>query len=146
MTSATLRLPAQVGHLTEAVAFVEQWVDHAELAADKKFCVTLAMEEAFINICHYAYPDQDGTVQLLCSLEKDFFIVELSDAGPPFDVLSIDSPDLEAGLMERKVGGLGIHFIRTLSDEVSYQRLAGHNILRMQFARSPGVASCNPNK
>lgn len=75
-----------------------------------------------------------------------FFIVELSDAGPPFDVLSIDSPDLEAGLMERKVGGLGIHFIRTLSDEVSYQRLAGHNILRMQFARSPGVASCNPNK
>lgn len=135
MTSATLRLPARIEHLAEAITFVEQWVDQAGLAADKKFCATLATEEAFMNICHYAYPDEGGVVQLFCALEKDFFIVELSDTGQPFNVLSIDSPDLEADIMERKVGGLGIHFIRTLSDGVRYQRQDEHNILRMQFAR-----------
>ena len=36
-------------------------------------------------------------------------------------------------IMEREIGGLGVHFIRNLVEEVSYRRENGRNILRMKF-------------
>ena len=136
MPPNTLRIAARIEHLPEAVAFVEENADHFSLNPDKKFASTLALEEAFVNICLHAYPNQDGVVELTCGLEDGLFIVEISDTGVAFNLLSLPEPDLSSDLMERKIGGLGVYFIRTLSDEVSYRRREGHNVLRMCFGRA----------
>ena len=48
------------------------------------------------------------------------FIVTIRDRGKPFDPSSVPPPDLEADLDKRRVGGLGIYFMRKLMDEVNY--------------------------
>ena len=54
-----------------------------------------------------------------------------TDDAPPFDPLSLAAPDLAAGLDERSMGGLGIHLVRELVDEVSYRRVDGRNELTL---------------
>ena len=43
--------------------------------------------------------------------------------------LASKTPDFQCGIEECKIGGLGIHLIKKLMDDVQYQRLADKNIL-----------------
>lgn len=56
--------------------------------------------------------------------------VEVVDDGPPFDPTAAAAPDTGLPLEERDVGGLGIHLVRKLADEVAYDRRGGRNRLR----------------
>lgn len=136
MPPARLCIAARVECLPEVVAFVEAEADRFGLDAKKRFGLTLALEEAFVNICHHAFPEWAGEAELACDHEDDVFILEIADTGVPFDLLSLPPPDLTADVMTRSIGGLGVHFIRTFSDQVSYHREAGRNILRMGFHRA----------
>lgn len=133
MTWDRLHIQAQVEHLAEAVTFVESAAAQCGLSPKKQFAATLAMEEAFVNICNHAYPQQGGTAEVGCGMEEGVFVLEISDGGVPFDLLSLPPPELGADVMERKIGGLGVHFIRTLADRVSYRRHEERNILRICF-------------
>ena len=136
MELGTLCTAARVEHLNQAVAFVDERAEQCGLEPKKKFGALLALEEAFVNICRYAYPQGEGDVVLTCGSDGELFVLELSDTGAPFDLLSLPEPDLTLDIMERKIGGLGVHFIRKLSDSVSYRREQNRNILRMAFKRA----------
>ena len=136
MASARLRIAARVERLPEAVAFVEEQADRFGLGPKKLFGLTLALEEAFVNICHHAFPSEEGEAELACDGVGEVFVLEVADTGTPFDLLALPIPDLTADVMERRIGGLGVYFIRTFSDSVSYHREAGRNILRMSFNRA----------
>lgn len=122
---------AELENLPLATGFVEQRADHLGLAAKKKFGLLLALEEAFVNICSYAYPDGEGEVELGCGADEQDFVLEIADKGRPFDILALPEPDTSLDVTERGIGGLGVYFIRRLTDQVSYRRQRGRNILRM---------------
>lgn len=130
-----IRCAAKLGNLTLLTEFVERCADRFGLEARKKFGALLALEEAFVNTCSYAYPDGEGEVELCCGADGDAFVLELADQGLPFDVLSLPDPDVTSDVMDRAIGGLGVHLIRELSDQVSYRRENGRNVLRMLFRR-----------
>ncbi len=136
----TLIRTASVGNLETVIGFVERRADHFGLNQNKKFGLLIAIEEAFVNICHYAYPDGVGEVELVCRRGVGSFEVEIADCGIPFDLLSLPDPDTTADIMERKIGGLGLYFIRKMTDEVSYRRENGRNILRLvlHIEKEPG--------
>lgn len=136
MMSGMRRYAACLANLEALTAFVEECAECVGLVDRVKSHVLLATEEAFVNICSHAYPEGGGEAEVLCLSEGGGLTLEISDWGIPFDVLSLPSPDTTAGIMERPIGGLGIHFIRTLSDEVSYRREKGRNTLRMVFGRA----------
>ena len=96
----------------------------------------LAVEEAVVNICLYAYEVPPG--ELLVSIEpgETRFVVELIDEGVPFDPLAVDQPDMRAGVEDRPIGGLGIFLVRRVMDEVSYLRDGTRNILRLVIFRT----------
>jgi len=124
-----------IDNLAPATEFVEECADRSGLHQRKKYALALVQEEAFVNICSYAYPEGTGNVEISCGVNGDFFVLEIADSGSPFDVLSLPDPDTTLGIMEREIGGLGVHFIRTLSDSVRYRRENGRNVLRMEFRR-----------
>jgi len=128
---------ARVESLSAANEFVEGCAERFGLDAQKKFGLLLVLEEAFVNICHYAYPDGTGDAEIACTGDGADFTLEITDSGAPFDILSLPEPDTSAPIMERQIGGLGIHFIRTLSDSVSYRHENDRNILKMVFRRMP---------
>lgn len=138
MDAGTLTRPARVEHLEEIAEFVEGHADRCALDPQKKFGLLLAIEEAFVNVCHYAYPDGRGEVELTCHCTANSLVVEVTDRGQPFDVLSLPDPDTKGDIMEREIGGLGVYFIRKMSDEVTYRRQDGCNILRIVARNGQG--------
>ena len=136
MTFDTLRCVATLENLNQVIEFVEEAADRFELAPKKKFGLLVAVEEAFVNVCHYAYPETEGDVSIACGTDNEAFVVEIADSGAPFDILSLPEPDTTSDIMDRQIGGLGVHFIRTLTDQVSYRRANGQNILKMVFLQT----------
>ena len=59
------------------------------------------------------------------------FLIEFIDTGRPFNILALPPPDLTADIDRRHVGGLGVLFIRTLMDHVTYRRDGNQNILQL---------------
>jgi serine/threonine-protein kinase RsbW len=92
----------------------------------------VALDEALDNIISYGYePGERSEIMVRLASATGEIVVEIEDAGRPFDPLQAPTPDLSGSLRERKVGGLGIHFIKNLVDEVTYDRIAGRNRLRL---------------
>ncbi len=70
---------------------------------------------------------------------------EIIDNGIPFNPLAQPEPDLTLPLEERKTGGLGIHFIRTVMTRLDYHRSDGRNHLKMVLQLSADPASKGDN-
>jgi anti-sigma regulatory factor (Ser/Thr protein kinase) len=92
--------------------------------------VNLALDEAITNIVFYAYDDADDhEITVRISLAHGMLTAELVDDGRAFDPLQVAAPNLAAPLEERAVGGLGIHLIRHLIDDIQYRREGDRNHL-----------------
>ena len=112
----------------EELGLREEWPDSLV------FKVNLVLEELGLNILSYggAGVDRSPEIEITLVSEDDSLTIEVSDDGRPFNPLE-DAlvPDVEALLDERSVGGLGVHLVRTMMDDLSYQRAEGRNLLKM---------------
>jgi anti-sigma regulatory factor (Ser/Thr protein kinase) len=116
----TERLTARVTEFGARHALPDRIVSH----------VNLALDEAITNIVFYAYDDADDhEIGVRISLAQGMLTAELVDDGRAFDPLQVAAPDLAAPLEERAVGGLGVHLMRHLVDDIQYRRDGGRNHL-----------------
>ena len=93
----------------------------------------LVLEEAFVNIIHYAYKDEkERPLEWQMTLEKGALKVVIKDWGVAFDPCSFQAKVAEeTPLQERAVGGLGIFFIKKIVDDMSYRRIDNCNELTL---------------
>lgn len=93
----------------------------------------LALEEHLTNVLSYAYTDAEAH-QLVLRLEvrQGEFVMEIADDGKPFNPLDRPAVDTSIPLEHRPIGGLGIHLLRNVMDEVRYQRTGNQNVLRLK--------------
>ena len=128
----TLKLPAKIEHLSQWRQFITQRAQAQGVSSKHLQRIELALEEALVNVCHYAYPSAPGEVEVVCTVDaQQRFIIEIVDRGIPFDPLSLPPPMFEDDLAHRRIGGLGVFLIRHLADEVAYRREDGRNILQL---------------
>jgi serine/threonine-protein kinase RsbW len=59
-------------------------------------------------------------------------VINIEDNGIPFNPLEKIDPDFPDNVESANIGGLGIHIIRKLMDNVSYERKQGKNKLSMR--------------
>lgn len=137
MDADKIVVAATVGRLREVIDFVERKAERFGLAPKKKMGALIAVEEVFVNICSYAFPQGEGAVEVSSTVQADTWALEIADAGRPFDPLALPDPDITADIAKRKIGGLGVYFIRSLSDDVGYRWENGRNIVRLEFKRPP---------
>jgi anti-sigma regulatory factor (Ser/Thr protein kinase) len=92
--------------------------------------LSVVLDELLANEISHGIAGRDARL-LTVEVELDDYrlAVTLTDDGPPFDPFSYAAPDTTLSVDERQIGGLGIHLVRELMDEVSYQRRAGHNVV-----------------
>ncbi len=94
--------------------------------------VNIALDELVTNIIRYAHDDgQVHHIAVRLVLAAGALEIEIIDDGRAFNPLDRPPPDLASPLEERPVGGLGIHFVRTLMHDVGYSRENGKNVMRM---------------
>ena len=97
-----------------------------------------ALEEHLANLMKYGYEDAaPHEILLRLSIVRDALQIEVEDDGKPFNPLDYPAPDTSIPLIDRPIGGLGVHLIRQFMDELSYRREAGHNIFQMQKRLQP---------
>jgi len=103
-----------------------------EMVADMQ----VALDEVLTNIREYAYTDNaEHKIHICLRVLDNVLEAVIEDDGAPFDPLAIPAPDVSTPLHQRRVGGVGIHFVRNLMDEVTYERAGERNrlVLRMRF-------------
>lgn len=121
-----VRLTLEPADLPESLDELETILTRHGLSESVRRDLRLIAEEAVTNVLKYA---SARTVELALELEAHEARLELRDDGLPFDPLDAPPPDLESPLEERPIGGLGIHLLRELADEIQYRRQAGFNFL-----------------
>jgi serine/threonine-protein kinase RsbW len=129
---ATMTLPARLPSVALGITFVANHASAAGLPPKRVAEIELVVEEALVNICHYAYRDTVGNVEVRCTWDGTHqFHIEIIDAGEPFNILTLPPPDPTATLDQRPVGGFGVMLIRSLVDNVGYHRDGSRNILQL---------------
>jgi serine/threonine-protein kinase RsbW len=133
MTAATGQYQDLI--LTEAA--VEPFVDAAALALALDdplvFKLRLILEELVVNALTHGGGAARARVQVQVTIrrEADKLRIEVQDDGVAFDPTAAESPDVGLSAEDRDIGGLGIHFVRQLTQEFSYERVGEFNRLSM---------------
>ena len=123
--------PASTGSLHDASAFIEAALEGVGCGMKTAIQISVAFEEIFVNIAHYAYPDAPGTVDICIEAAPDSISVQFIDSGIPFNPLLRPDPDITLSADERKIGGLGIFMVKKSMDSVAYEYKDGCNIFTM---------------
>lgn len=119
----------------EVIAFVEAELAAAGCPAEVQTDIDIAVEELFVNIASYAYPDGPGTAVIRMRTAGGAARITLIDSGKAFNPLAKPDPDLTLPAKKRKIGGLGIYIVKQSMDDIHYEYTDGKNVLtiRKQF-------------
>ncbi|MBR4577219.1 MAG: ATP-binding protein [Clostridia bacterium] len=127
-----IRIPARLEGMDLILAFVSLLLDANGCSTKARTQLRMAMEELFVNVTLYAYPDGNGWAEMRGSVDNGVATFEMIDGGRPFDPLAKEDPDIMLPGEERSIGGLGIYMVKTMMDEVNYEYRDGCNRLLMR--------------
>ena len=100
-----------VFRLAIKAGFVEEGADQ----------ISLAVDEACTNVIKHAHKfNARRMIDLAVIYDKKKIEIIITDKGKGFDPQKLPKPDLSRYIHEAKMGGLGIHLMKTLMDEVNY--------------------------
>lgn len=134
----TLRVPAKDEQMSAVMSFVDAILEENDCAAKAQMQIDVAVEELFVNIAHYAYPDtEDGWAELRAGVENGVFTITLVDGGIPYDPLKKEDPDITLSADERQIGGLGIYMVKKSMDALTYEYRDGCNVLTVKKSIAP---------
>jgi serine/threonine-protein kinase RsbW len=120
-------------------AFVAAFVREQVIAQDEASRIFILLEELLTNSIKYGYPDRPecGRAEIVLALDGGRLEIEFIDDGCAFDPFAAPPPNLEEPLETRTPGGLGLHILRSLTDEARYERRNGNNVIRLSRVVTP---------
>jgi serine/threonine-protein kinase RsbW len=125
-------LAVDMKELERMTAAVEAFCDENEVPPDAAMHLVLVLEELFTNIVTHGYKDRTRIgepIRIALTAKDDRVSVGVSDDGIAFDPLQAATPDLDLDVEDRPIGGLGIHFMRTMMVDLHYARQNERNQL-----------------
>ena len=128
-----IAIPSAHSEIAPALDTLERHLERAETSRELCLELRLVAEEILTNLVKYSGTDQ---LELRLRLEPESVTLEFRDRGSAFNPLESARPDLDLPLDERPLGGLGIHLVRTLADDIDYHRENDENVLRFIKRRS----------
>lgn len=122
---------SEISRLTE---IVEAFGEEEELGPKDIFAITLALDELVTNVISYAYEDDGAAHEIQVNIERDgdAVVVEIEDDGRSFDPTMAPEPDVSVPVDQRRIGGLGIHFVKKMMARFDYERRDGRNFVRLR--------------
>jgi len=127
-----VRLDADLAELERLTEWLDRFCESHGVEDAAHYHINVAVEEVVINaIKHGQCHPQAGAIEVELTLAGEELQIEVTDTGVPFNPLELPPPQLDADIAKRKIGGLGVHLVRSLMTRVEYERLAGGNRLRL---------------
>jgi len=135
-----VRVRNQMAEIARLVAESERFGREHALPASAIHDLSLVLDEIVGNIIAYGFaPGAESEISIKLGYAQGEISVEIEDEARPFDPLQAPAPDLTSPLETRRIGGLGIHFARSLMDEIVYARVGNKNRLQMKKFLSAGT-------
>lgn len=132
MKALKINLTKNISDLTMLVTKLEKFFEENNISSIS-MPMTLILEELYTNtITHGASDGRDIFIEVNLGIDKNELVMTYKDNGIPFNVLELPGPDLTASIENREVGGLGVHYVKTLTDSVEYEYLEKQNVLKMK--------------
>lgn len=116
--------PAKIGiEMENCIDFIleGEWSEEKQMMA-------IAFEEAYVNVCKYAYEGREQSY-LRVSIRKydDHIEADLWDEGMPYNPISVPLGEI----VEGQIGGHGLRLMREYC-ELQYERVGNLNHLQMR--------------
>ena len=132
---AVMVLDANDNQLVHVINYVHAELHRRHAPKSVYNQVDIAVEELFVNVCHYAYPeatpDNPGEVRICFEYDPNppSLTVQISDDGIPYNPLAKPDAVTPDDIAEVPIGGLGILMAKKSVDEMSYERVGESNVL-----------------
>lgn len=113
--------PRQVDSLSEIFEFIQDFVTWQDISDTDAFAINLMVEELFTNMVKH---NPGKTREITVALERDGEKARISLTDPdadPFDITQAKDVDIRKSLKQRRAGGLGIHLVKQLADDIHYE-------------------------
>jgi anti-anti-sigma factor len=130
--SFRMTIAADPGHVAGVGATFAEFAEAHALPAAIRRSMSVALDELLNNTIVHGFAGREGEggeVRIEVELRADRLCVTLSDDGRPFNPFGMAAPDTALPAEQRQIGGLGIHLVRRMMDEVSYHRRADRNVV-----------------
>ncbi len=121
MTTVSGEFRREIEAIGDIFVFLETFTDGQEIDEKTAFCINLVVEELFTNMVRH---NEGGGDQITVSIERldNRVHLELVDIDvDPFDPETAEVPPVEAGIEERRPGGLGIYLVKKMVDDLNYE-------------------------
>lgn len=124
-----ISVASDLAAIAEAQDAIEAFCVRRGLPERIALSLSLVVDELLANILHHGGAGTGASldIRLRLRLEQTQLVTELSDSGQPFNPLDAPLPALDLALDDKPIGGLGIHLVRQLMDEVQYRREGTYN-------------------
>lgn len=133
-------VPARLDAVDGANVRLEAFLEGLGADGELVYAAVLALEEILTNVAKYAFPEGEAERHQI-SVEAEripgSLRLRITDDGREFDPLTAPPPPLEDDIEDRPIGGLGVHLLRNLADDLRYRRSEGRNVLTLLFSLDP---------
>ena len=130
-------MPSRVEEIPALLNGVEAWAESAELPPKVLFRLNLVLEELATNIVVHGYNGSDGVINIAVVDDGALLTLTLRDRAGEFDPFkSAAEVDVDEPVHTRRIGGLGVHFVKQMAQSYAYRRVRDENETVVKLARA----------
>jgi anti-sigma regulatory factor (Ser/Thr protein kinase) len=110
-----------INSLDKIFEFICEFIAENKIDESTAFSINFAIEEIFTNMVKYN-PENQNNISISLNKDGNKLILCLTDYDVGhFDITKLKEVDTGQPLQERKVGGLGLHIVKQMVDEIDYE-------------------------
>lgn len=124
-SAPAITIVAGVDELARVRVFVRERVAAAGGDAEDAADLVQAVDELVCNVITHGYAGRPGPIEVAFLDGADTIGFRIRDDAPAFDPTAVPEPPLDLPLSRRRLGGMGVHLARTLTDAFDHRILPG---------------------
>ena len=131
----TLAFANDTAEIAKLASEIERFLGAANVPEKIIFQVNLSVDELVTNTILYGYDDQvEHLIRVTVRSTSDEVVVTIEDDGHAFNPFSPAAAPVDVSLpiAERQIGGLGLHFVKSMMSDVSYARIGVKNLVTLR--------------
>ena len=142
-----LSIDNRLEEIQRANEAIHQFAEAQGASTKTRRQLNLVFDELLNNTISYGYEDTEThTIELTVSVADGRLYATISDDGKPFNPFENAEPDTDLSVEDRPIGGLGVHLVRNVMDQVSYERRGANNVVLLEKQLVQGSNDANSER
>ena len=128
----TMTIKNRLSEIPEVINGIEKFCQELPVPLSPGRKLKIVLDEILNNTISYGYDDeQEQEIRIAVEPIADGIILTIRDSGNAFNPLERETPDTDLSIDERSPGGLGLHLVKNMVDDVRYVRVDETNVLSL---------------